>query len=117
MTTQPKRIRRLRQRGWRKPENAVIVDRTSRFGNPYRVGDPNIPDRETAARWFVQGLADRRAGVLTLWGGAYPSDEEIVERLRGRDLACPCPLPGPGEPDHCHAVELIRIANGGGDRG
>lgn len=117
MTTQPDRIRRLRVKGWRKPENAVIVDRTSRYGNPYRVGDPNIPDRQAAARRFAAGLAARRRGELTLWGGAYPSDEEIVERLRGRDLACPCPLPGPGEPDHCHAVELIRIANGGGDRG
>lgn len=114
--TAPKRIRRLRVKGWRRGD-AVIVDRTSRFGNPVRVGDPNVPDRQAAAHRFAAGLAARRRGEITLWGDAYPSDEEIIERLRGRDLACPCPLPGPGESDHCHAVELIRIANGGEDRG
>ena len=34
----PQRIQRHRRKGWRKPEGAVIVDRTSRYGNPYRVG-------------------------------------------------------------------------------
>lgn len=33
----PVRLQRKRQAGWRKPDNAVIVDRTSRWGNPYIV--------------------------------------------------------------------------------
>lgn len=33
----PIRLQRKRQKGWRKPENSVIVDRTSRWGNPFRV--------------------------------------------------------------------------------
>lgn len=34
----PKRIVRSRQKGWRKPEDAVIVDRTSRWGNDFVIG-------------------------------------------------------------------------------
>lgn len=34
----PKRIQRKRTKGWRPPENAVCVDRTSRYGNPHTVG-------------------------------------------------------------------------------
>lgn len=33
----PKRIQRKRTRGFRLPPNTVCVDRTSRYGNPYRV--------------------------------------------------------------------------------
>ena len=33
----PRRIQRQRRKGWKKPENTVIVDRTSRWGNPYKV--------------------------------------------------------------------------------
>lgn len=124
--TAPKRIRRIRQRGWRKPENAVIVDRTSRYGNPWRVGDPGVPDRAAAVQQFALGLAVRRIIIATAVDpaevlkshrlGSYPSDEEIRERLRGKDLACPCPLPGPGETDHCHARILLELAAGGEDR-
>lgn len=116
MTTTPRRIRRERTRGWRRGD-AVIVDRTSRFGNPWKVGDPGIPDRATAVARFAAALEARRAGVVVPELSRLPSDADIAAALRGRDLACPCPLPGPGESDHCHAVELIRIANGGEDRG
>ncbi len=34
----PKRIQLSRARGWRMPPGAVKVDRSTRFGNPYRVG-------------------------------------------------------------------------------
>lgn len=77
----PQRIRRLRTRGWRKGDS-VIVDRSSSYGNPWKVGEPGVPDRAAAAA-----------------------------ELAGRDLACPCPLPEYGEVDHCHAAELIRFAN------
>ncbi len=36
----PVRIQRKRIRGWRKPDNAVIVDRTSKWGNPFRFNSP-----------------------------------------------------------------------------
>ena len=115
--TAPKRIRRLRQRGWRKPENAVIVARTSRYGTPWRVGDPGVPDRQTAVARFAAALEARRAGAVVPELARLPADEDIAAALRGRDLACPCPLPGPGEPDHCHARVLMDLAAGGKGRG
>jgi hypothetical protein len=121
MTTIPKRIRRLRQKDWSKG-NAVIVDRTSSYGNPWKVGEPGIPDRAAAAAQFALGLALRRmvaatakdpseALLLMRLGSNYPSDEQIRRDLAGRDLACPCPLPADGEDDHCHARVLIDESN------
>jgi hypothetical protein len=117
----PDRIRRLRQKDWSKG-NAVIVDRTSGFGNPWKVGEPGIPDRAAAAAQFALGLALRRivaatakdpgeALLLMRLGSNYPSDERIRAELSGRDLACPCELPEPGEIDHCHARVLMDQAN------
>jgi len=113
----PKRIRRLRQKDWRKGD-AVIVDRTSTYGNPWKVGEPGIPDRAAAAAQFAVGLAVRRivsatvidpaaALVMMRLGSNYPTDEQIRVELAGRDLACPCPIPEPGEVDHCHARVLM----------
>jgi len=121
MTTIPKRIRRLRQKNWSKG-NAVIVDRTSSYGNPWKVGEPGIPDRAAAAAQFALGLAARRIVLATVThpeeallamrlGSNYPTDEQIRAELAGKDLACPCEVPGPGEVDHCHAAVLIEQAN------
>jgi len=117
----PKRIRRLRQKDWRKGD-AVIVDRTSNYGNPWKVGEPGIPDRAAAAAQFALGLAVRRIVLATVkdaesalhmmrLGSNYPTDEQIRVELAGRDLACPCPIPEPGEVDHCHARVLMDQAN------
>lgn len=117
----PDRIRRLRQKDWSKG-SAVIVDRTSGYGNPWKVGEPGIPDRAAAAAQFALGLAVRRIVIATLpdptqallamrLGSNYPNDEQIRTELAGRDLACPCELPAPGEVDHCHARVLIDQAN------
>jgi len=123
----PQRIRRLRTQGWRKGD-AIIVDRTSGYGNPWKVGEPGVPDRATAAAQFQLGLALRRIVLATAkdpdealrlmrLGSNYPSDEQIRRELAGRDLACPCPIPAPGEPDCCHAAVLIHEANPEAGRG
>jgi hypothetical protein len=101
----PQRIQRKRTAGWRRGE-AVIVDRTSRWGNPFAVGRPYpenggepIPDRRTACELYRQHV------VPTL-------DLDRVRReLGGRDLACPCPPPAPGEIDWCHGRILMELAN------
>jgi hypothetical protein len=123
----PARIQRKRTAGWRAGA-AVIVDRSSRYGNPWRIIDDLLvlaPDGTTeraatpdAARalashhykawldgegpdtWLVGRKTFSRTRVLSdLW------------RLRDRDLACTCPLPAPGQPDHCHAALLLAAAN------
>ncbi|MBT3185663.1 MAG: DUF4326 domain-containing protein [Nitrospina sp.] len=57
---EPKRIQRKRAKGWRKPDNTVIVDRASRWGNPYKVTE-NLPADE-AVRMY---RADLMAGGLS----------------------------------------------------
>lgn len=100
----PQRIQLRRTRGWRMPANAVKVDRTSRWGNPYRVGMLGVPDAETAVALF------RRLIERPDLAGDHIRFSFIPERMRadlgGRNLACWCRL---GEP--CHADVLLSIAN------
>lgn len=101
----PKRIQLSRKKGWRKPEGAIKVDRTTRFGNPFVVGEVAL-DRADAVAKLRLHLNVRRNphdGWVDLI--CYPSDEDIAE-LRGHDLACWCPLDQP-----CHADVLLELAN------
>ena len=94
----PKRIQRKRTKGWRLPPNTVCVDRTSRYGNPCRVGYcPNCGVTHTRA----EAVAEFRA---------LCDDPEVIDRirehLRGKNLACWCRLD-----QECHADVLLEIAN------
>ena len=90
----PKRIQRRRTKGWTTPLNTVNVTRPGRFGKPYRVG-VDCSDAATAVALF-----ERRLEVELL------TSPEMLEPLRGKDLACWCPV---GEP--CHGDVLLRYAN------
>ena len=111
---QPRRIQLSRAKGWRMPANAVKVDRTTLFGNPFSLEDWGHDRAVALHRAWLTGeaidapippaemkrLTARRAQVLK----ALPS-------LRGKDLACWCALPKKGEPDNCHAALLLELAN------
>lgn len=109
----PSRIRRSRAKGWRLPEGTVIVDRSTKWGNP-----------------FVVGLHGTRADCVRyydyLLGGLFcisvPNGPSIAEqqdcldhvmrnipKLRGHDLACWCALPAEGQPDLCHGALLLQL--------
>jgi hypothetical protein len=86
-----------------------VVARPSRWGNPYRIGDPATPDRASAVEKFRATIAARAHGATARELGPmkdYPTDEDIAHALAGHDLACWCPLDEP-----CHADVLLRIAN------
>ena len=118
----PIRIQRRRHRGWRKPDNCVIVNRPSRFGNPFTIaqaveaemGEPRSACAANYAEWL-------RVGTAGGWyEQTYRIGKQVFDRrriladlhlLRGKDLACTCPLPEPGQPDHCHAAVLLALAN------
>lgn len=114
----PTRLQRSRKKGWRKPENAIIVDRTSKWGNPFRIGESlstvpagvvaharlteeerNLPINHSMAKKL------HRAYLLHT-----PEGQKLVEKakteLRGHDLICFCPLDGP-----CHADNYLELAN------
>lgn len=58
-----RRIRMTRARAWRRDHpDAVIVDRRTPWGNPFRIGDPGVPDARAAVRLF------RAAVILADYG-------------------------------------------------
>lgn len=88
-----KRIQLRRIKGWKKPENTVVVSRPTKYGNPFH------------------GAFTRKRAV-ELFEGSHALKHLIasgaVDELRGKNLACWCPLDGP-----CHADILLRVANCG----
>lgn len=111
----PKRIQMSRQKPWRAENpDAVIVARPSKWGNPYKVGEPTGwygPDDKPILtdHTFAMILFKSLANADDLWwdeGEQYLTREVIRRELGGRDLACWCPLDR-----DCHADALLQIAN------
>jgi hypothetical protein len=105
MTT-PVRIQLSRKKGWRMPENTVKVDRSTPWGNPWRIGMWRGYAAEDAVkdfrRWLLRDPSVRSAEHAF---GSPPSIDAIKSKLRGKNLACWC---GHGP---CHADVLLELAN------
>jgi len=81
---------------WRKgdadiPATAVLVDRTTKWGNPFRAGRDG--GRADVIAKYEKYLS---------W---HPELTGAFEELRGKDLICHC------APKQCHADVLLRLAN------
>lgn len=117
------RIQLCRAKGWRMPPNTVKVDRTTAWGNPYKVDGTRMGNGD----WEVFLCTDGRfagppagyfptkaaalAGSVDLFRKRLQSDHGALLRrrafeLRGKNLACWC---RPGAP--CHADVLLEMAN------
>ena len=108
-----KRVQLSRKKGFRKPDDAINVARTTKWGNPFnwRDADPDtIP--ANAAKWYA---VESFRTWLTRPGVIDTNDDisirrqwilEHIQELAGKDLACWC---RPDEP--CHADVLIELAN------
>ena len=95
----PVRIQRKRTKGYRLPRNTIYVGRPSKWGNPFKVGDPLFySDRGMTA------YDCRNKYREWLWFGYEALD---VNELRGKNLACWCKL----SERFCHADVLLEIAN------
>jgi len=97
----PRRVQLERSAGWKMPPNTVKVDRTTRWGNPFTVGESGSVAVAVAqhGRWM--------RGEIAAPGGAEPPTREVLRSaLAGRNLACWCALNGP-----CHADLLLTLAN------
>jgi uncharacterized protein DUF4326 len=130
MTTNPKpqRIQRKRTKGWKMPPNTVTVDRSTIFGNPFKVVHvkfvPTSANPEPDEEWHVENEGsfyrfktkmEALTASINLFRTAAnrPSDKasswrrKVQFALRGKDfVACWCPLDQP-----CHADVLLEIAN------
>jgi len=112
----PKRLQRKRAKGWRKPRNSVIVDRTSRWGNPFIPGEP-VP-RDTRLDVLMEAGIESIHELLTIGEclRLYRAHiESMIRRnpkqfnldeLRGKDILCFCP-----EGAACHGDVLMELAN------
>ena len=107
--TAPRRIQMTRKRPWRADNpDAVIVDRRTKWGNPFRVGGFLVVTGKRA------GQKANASDVVRLFrhyaNADQPAAREYRDRARaelaGRDLACWCPLDQP-----CHADVLLELAN------
>lgn len=76
------------------PPRAVLVDRSTVFGNPFKIGEHG--NREDVIEkyefWIFQ------PGQLAL-------RERMIRELKGKDLLCWC------APEACHADIILLIAN------
>lgn len=108
MSAAPHRIKLSRAKGWRMPPDAIKVDRSTRWGNPFVVGKHGT--REHCVHLF-EYLLGGYICVSTDNTAAQEAYRAMAARdrnlLRGKNLACWCPLDKP-----CHADVLLRLANG-----
>ena len=101
----PKRVQLSRAKGWRMPPNTVKVDRSTRWGNPYKTHSDGYPmTPELAVGCFSALLRGDSAGWVMRDTLSTPHDVKTL--LRGKNLACWCALDRP-----CHADVLLRLAN------
>lgn len=111
------RIRLSRAKGWRMPPDTVKVDRSTPWGNPWRIGEPGIPDAAEAVRRFRAALMGYDVNGTFVPPIAHPESRigwiiANIGRLQGKNLACWCPLDGP-----CHADVLLELARTAGKDG
>jgi len=109
--TKPVRIQLKRTKGWKMPANTVKVDRKTKWGNPFKVGETfEVTDDEggpVVGTYVCMSAAEAVDHFRAYMDGfaAWELREEIAG-LRGKNLACWCK---PGEP--CHADVLLELAN------
>lgn len=107
MVSGPVRIQLSRAKGWRMPPNTVKVDRSSRFGNPFKPDDVRVSGP-------AKGQALGHAGAVKAFRTLMETNLRLapvatiaeLDLLRGKNLACWCK---PGTP--CHADVLLELAN------
>lgn len=100
--TRPLRIQRPYIWPHPRPHNTVNVARPTRYGNPYRTGNPAA---DVAA--YRQWLTDPAAEPIRLGHRIYqPLTEADRIAIAGKNLACHC-----GYGSECHADVLLDWAN------
>ena len=110
----PIRHQRKRTKGWRKPEGAIIVDRTSKWGNPYTVeaakhnsvSSPHQHAVDAFENWLKGNYCKLACNDINKLKTLRKTILTNIHQLKGKDLVCFCPLDKP-----CHADVLIRMAN------
>lgn len=107
----PVRVQLSRAKGWRMPSNTVKVDRSTKWGNPARIGELGCTTADSAVMAYRNWLTAGPKSLLSF--RSPPKITEVIKDLRGKNLACWCAiLDKHGEYIPCHADVLLAIANG-----
>lgn len=106
MSEKPVRVQLRRAKGWRMPDNTVKVDRSTKWGNPFRIGTAVHRGPAYSGRDEYITDAAHACRVYRTWLFNLRDAEHKVFPLRGKNLACWCPLDEP-----CHADVLLELAN------
>ncbi len=106
----PVRVQLSRAKGWRMPEGTVKVDRSTEWGNPFRVGQtyPAVEGHIGGCSCGEVRIADARDAVAAFRAWAEDQARPLgdLSALRGKNLACWCAPDAP-----CHADVLLELAN------
>lgn len=105
----PRRVQLSRKKGWRMPPNTVKVDRSTPWGNPFKVRPAFTKFRGKQLRLgpTAEESVEMFRNFMTQPGTTGFELAACVRRdLKGKNLACWCK---PGAP--CHADVLLEIAN------
>ena len=118
-TEMPDRVQLSRKKGWKMPANTVKVDRTTKWGNPFIVGEHGT--RAECVQLFELMLLSGLICASKDNGAEQAAYLEMArrdrEQLRGKNLACWCPLTDShGLKVPCHADILLDLANQGDDK-
>lgn len=114
--TRPVRVQLSRKKGWRLQEasraanglEAVKVDRTTKWGNPFKVGeDGTTAECVDLYRALLAGyLCLTSKASIELQTKSHAVVAAYIADLRGKNLACWC-----RKDRECHADVLLEIAN------
>lgn len=104
MADRPIRVQLKRTKGWKMPPNTVKVDRSTRWGNPFRLhGDGYPMSPAVAVDCFRRQIATADGWVMR---DLRTTAADVRRELRGKNLACWCSADQP-----CHVDVLLEIAN------
>jgi hypothetical protein len=89
------------------PPNATKVDRSTKWGNPFKVGEK--ARHPITGKWVLIETREQAIDLFALFMKSSSATElasEARKELRGKNLACWCAAGA-----SCHADVLIRLAN------
>jgi hypothetical protein len=115
--TEPRRVQLRRTKGWRLPANTAIIDRRSKWGNPWVVTydrdngwcvlEPDwLPGPRRRTIFCSSNYTARGMAALRFWRWAVsPFCKLPFHELAGMNVACWCP------DGYCHGTAILAIAN------
>lgn len=87
------------------PKDAVYVGRPTKWGNPFKIGDPHPlhgPKQDGSTAMDRGEVVD----LFRYYAHEQPGFSEMIKaELKGKDLVCWC------APEACHADVLLEVAN------